>query len=133
HGCLPGEDTGGIEVIETSHPLPDEASLRAGEALLQRARDRRPGEALFFLCSGGGSALSAVPLPGISLAQKRAATDHLMRRGADIRTINCVRKHLSALKGGRLAAAARPGTVITFVISDVPGAHVADVASGPTL
>jgi hydroxypyruvate reductase len=85
------------------------------------------------LISGGGSALAVAPLPGLSFEQKRAAANFLIRQGADIREINCVRKHLSNLKGGRLAAAARPAPVLTFAISDVPGDDVGDIASGPTI
>ena len=85
------------------------------------------------MISGGGSSLAAAPLPGLTFEQKRAAANFLIRQGADIREINCVRKHLSNLKGGRLAAAARPAGVLTFAISDVPGDDVGAVASGPTL
>jgi glycerate 2-kinase len=85
------------------------------------------------LMSGGGSSLAAQPLPSLTFEQKRAAANFLMRHGADIREINCVRKHLSRLKGGRLAAIAHPNPVVTFVISDVPGDDVGAIASGPTV
>ncbi|HEY8520928.1 MAG TPA: DUF4147 domain-containing protein [Gammaproteobacteria bacterium] len=133
HGLAAGEDAGDIEVVEAGHPSPDEASLAAGARLLELAASVRPDETLCCLISGGGSALAAAPLPGLRFEQKRAAANFLIRAGADIREINCVRKHLSALKGGRLARAARPARVITFAISDVPGDAPADIASGPTV
>jgi glycerate 2-kinase len=133
HGLQPSESAGEIEVLEAAHPSPDGASLAAGARLLELARTRRPGERLCCLISGGGSALAVAPLPGLSFEQKRAAANFLIRQGADIREINCVRKHLSNLKGGRLAAAARPASVLTFAISDVPGDNVGDIASGPTI
>lgn len=133
HGLAPGEDAGGIEVIEAGHPSPDGASLAAGARLLELARGLRRGEMLCCLISGGGSALASQPLPVLQFEQKRAAADFLIRQGADIREINCVRKHLSRLKGGRLAAAAHPSPVATFAISDVPGDDVGAIASGPTV
>jgi len=133
HGLAPGEDAGGVEVVEAGHPSPDSASLAAGARLLALARDLRAGETLCCLISGGGSALASQPLPRLSFEQKRAAADYLIRQGADIREINCVRKHLSLLKGGRLAAAAHPNAVMTFAISDVPGDDVGAIASGPTV
>jgi glycerate 2-kinase len=138
HGLKPDESSGGIEIVEAGHPSPDAASLAAGARLLElaasasRAADEHP-EYLICLVSGGGSSLAAAPLPGITFEQKRAAANFLIRQGADIREINCVRKHLSKLKGGRLAAAAHPARVITFVISDVPGDEVGHIASGPTI
>jgi glycerate 2-kinase len=133
HGLLATERADGIEIVEAGHPSPDSASLAAGARLLELARTVRGDESLFCLVSGGGSALAAVPLPGVSFEQKRAANDFLLHSGADIRDINCVRKHLSALKGGRLAAAAHPARVTTFAISDVPGDDIAAIASGPTV
>jgi hydroxypyruvate reductase len=133
HGLKPGESSGDIQVIEAGHPSPDSASLEAGTALLSLARDLRSGERLFFLISGGGSALAAALLPGISFEQKRDAADFLLRSGADIREINCVRRHLSGLKGGRLAQAAHPAPVVTYAISDVPGDDISSIASGPTI
>ena len=133
HGLKPGEPSGGVEVVEAGHPSPDASSLAAGARLLELAASARPDEYLICLISGGGSALAAAPLPGITLEQKRAAANFLIRSGADIREINCVRKHLSRLKGGRLAAAAHPTPVLTFVISDVPGDDVGNIASGPTI
>ena len=133
HGLKPGEDAAGIEIVEAGHPSPDDASLAAGERLLALAADVRDDELLCCLISGGGSALASQPLPVLAFEQKRAAADFLIRRGADIREINCVRKHLSRLKGGRLAVAAHPSRVATFVISDVPGDDVGAIASGPTV
>ncbi len=133
HGLKPGEDAGGIEIVEAGHPSPDEASLAAGARLLELASSLRGGESLYCLVSGGGSALACAPLSPLTFEQKRAAANYLIRRGADIREINCVRKHLSGIKGGRLAAAARPAAVTTWAISDVPGDDPADIASGPTI
>ena len=133
HGLLPGEQCGGIEVVEAGHPSPDSASLAAGERLLSLAAGVRRDETLICLISGGGSSLASQPLPLITFEQKRAAANFLIRQGADIREINCVRKHLSRLKGGRLAVAAHPAPVATFVISDVPGDDVGAIASGPTV
>jgi hydroxypyruvate reductase len=133
HGLAPGETSGGVEVVEAGHPSPDASSLAAGARLLELAAGARGDEYLICLISGGGSSLAAAPLPPIAFEQKRAAANYLIRVGADVREINCVRKHLSKLKGGRLAAAAHPTPVITFVISDIPGDDVADIASGPTI
>lgn len=133
HGLREGESAGGIEVVEAGHPLPDAAGLEAGRRTLELAGSIRSGESLFFLVSGGGSALCVAPLSGVTLDQKRDATNYLLRRGADIREINCVRRHLSAIKGGRLAQAAHPARVVTLAISDVPGDSVSDIASGPTV
>lgn len=133
HGLEPGEDARGIEVVEAGHPSPDSASLEAGAKLLALARGLGPDEQLFCLISGGGSALAAAPVAGLSFDDKRNAANFLMHGGADIREINCVRKHLSGLKGGRLAAVAHPARVTTLAISDVPGDNIADIASGPTI
>ena len=133
HGLRAGETSGGVEIVEAGHPSPDAASLAAGTRLLELAASAREDEYLICLISGGGSSLAAAPLPPVTFEQKRAAANYLIRAGADVREINCVRKHLSKLKGGRLAAAAHPARVITFVISDVPGDEVGDIASGPTI
>ncbi|MEO8467693.1 MAG: DUF4147 domain-containing protein [Gammaproteobacteria bacterium] len=133
HGLLLGEQCGGVEVVEAGHPSPDSASLAAGERLLSLAAGVRGDETLICLISGGGSSLASQPLPVITFEQKRAAANFLIRQGADIREINCVRKHLSRLKGGRLAVAAHPAPVATFVISDVPSDDVGAIASGPTI
>ena len=133
HGLVPGEEAGDIEIVEAGHPSPDSASLAAGARLLELAAELRAGETLVCLISGGGSSLASQPLPVLTLEQKRAAANFLMDNGADIREINCVRKHLSRLKGGRLAAIAHPNPVATFVISDIPGDDVGAIASGPTV
>lgn len=133
HGLKAGEDAGAIEIVEAGHPSPDAASVAAGRRLLDLAAGHSRDEQLFFLASGGGSALASQPIEGIELADKRDAANYLMHAGASIGEINCVRKHLSALKGGRLARAAHPARVTTFAISDVPGDDLADIASGPTI
>jgi glycerate 2-kinase len=133
HGLRPGEDAGDIEIVEAGHPSPDSASVAAGGRLLALAGALAPNEQLVWLVSGGGSALAAAPLAPLTFEQKRAAANYLIRAGADIREINCVRKHLSGLKGGRLAAAAHPCHVTTLAISDVPGDDIAAIASGPTI
>jgi glycerate 2-kinase len=122
-----------IEVVEASHPVPDMAGMRAAERILALARGLGPDDQLVFLASGGGSALLTLPAPGLTLADKQAVTRALLRSGATIAEINSVRKHLSAIKGGRLAAAAAPATLVTLAISDVPGDDPAVIASGPTV
>ena len=126
-----------IEVIEASHPVPNAAGQRAAARILDLARGLGPDDQLVFLVSGGGSALLALPAPGLTLADKQAVTRALLRSGATIGEINTVRKHLSAIKGGRLAAAAARGEmgarVVTLAISDVPGDDPAVIASGPTV
>lgn len=122
------------EWIPSAHPTPDDSSVRAGARALAIAQDARSaGERLLVLLSGGGSSMLCAPAPGVSLADKRGVIESLMRRGADIRQLNCVRKHLSAIKGGRLAAAA--GHSVTLAISDVhdPEDDPATIASGPTV
>jgi glycerate 2-kinase len=121
------------EVIEASHPLPDAASERGAHRLLERVRGLGPDDLVLALISGGGSALCAAPAPGLTLADKQAVNRALLASGATISEMNCVRKHLSAIKGGRLAAAARPARVVTLAISDVPGDDPAVIASGPTV
>jgi hydroxypyruvate reductase len=133
HGLTADESCGAIEVVEAGHPSPDAASLAAGARLLTLAGGLKSDETLVCLISGGGSALASQPLPVLTFGQKRAAANFLIRQGADIREINCVRKHLSLLKGGRLAVVAHPHPVATFVISDVPGDDVGAIASGPTV
>lgn len=122
-----------IEIVEASHPVPDAAGQAAAQRVLDLARGLGAGDQLVFLVSGGGSALLALPAPGITLADKQAVTRALLRSGATIGEINAVRKHLSAIKGGRLAAAAAPARVVTIAISDVPGDDPAVIASGPTV
>lgn len=129
HGC----PTRRIEVIEAGHPNPDTASQGAAARILALASDLGPDDLLLCLISGGGSALMALPAPGLTLTDKQAVTKALLRCGAPIEEINCVRKHLSAIKGGRLAAAAAPAAVVTLMVSDVPGDDPTVIASGPTL
>lgn len=122
-----------IEVIEAAHPVPDEAGMRAAGRILALARDARADDLLLVLISGGASALLTLPAKGLSLADKQRVNDALLRSGATIDDINCVRKHLSAIKGGRLAAAAMPARVVTLLISDVPGDSPSVIGSGPTV
>jgi len=122
-----------IEVVEASHPTPDARGRRAAERIRALATELREDDLLICLISGGGSALLALPAPGIDMADKRTVNNALLRCGAPIEAINCVRKHLSAIKGGRLAEAAHPARVVTFLISDVPGDDPSVIASGPTV
>jgi glycerate 2-kinase len=122
-----------IEVIEASHPVPDARGMAAAARILDLARGAGPGDTVLALISGGASALMALPALGVTLDDKRRITTALLRSGADIAAINCVRKHLSAIKGGRLAAAAAPAVVHSLIISDVVGDDPAVIASGPTV
>jgi hydroxypyruvate reductase len=122
-----------IEVIEAAHPVPDAAGTAAAERILARVAGLGRDDLVLCLMSGGASALLALPAPGVSLADKRWVTRALLASGATIGEINCVRKHLSAIKGGRLAAAAAPAAVVTLAISDVPGDDPAVIGSGPTV
>jgi hydroxypyruvate reductase len=122
-----------IEIIEASHPVPDENGLRAAKRMLEIVRGLGPDDLVLALISGGGSALLSLPASGLRFADKQAVNAALLRSGAPIDEINTVRKHLSAIKGGQLAAAAFPARVVTLVISDVPGDDPADIASGPTV
>jgi glycerate 2-kinase len=122
-----------IAIVEASHPIPDAAGQQAARRILDLARSLGADDQLVFLTSGGGSALLTLPASGITLADKQAVTRALLRSGATIGEINTVRKHLSAIKGGRLAAAAAPARVVTLAISDVPGDDSAVIASGPTV
>ncbi len=122
-----------IEIVEAAHPVPDAAGEAAARRILDLARGLGPEDQLVCLVSGGGSALLSLPAPGLTLADKQAVTRALLRCGATIGEINTVRKHLSAIKGGRLAAAAAPARVVTLAISDVPGDDPAVIASGPTV
>jgi glycerate 2-kinase len=122
-----------IEVVEAAHPTPDAAGLAAAQRILERARALGPDDLGLCLISGGGSALLALPAPGLTLGDKQAINGALLRSGAPISAMNAVRKHLSAIKGGRLAAAAFPARLLTLIISDVPGDDPAVVASGPTV
>ncbi|OYX35287.1 MAG: glycerate kinase [Caulobacterales bacterium 32-69-10] len=128
-----GVDCRRIEVIEAAHPVPDAAAVGAAERALALAGTLGPDDLLLALASGGGSSLLTLPAPGLTLADKRAVTSALLRSGAPIGEINTVRRHLSAIKGGRLAQAAAPARVVTLVVSDVPGDDPSQVASGPTV
>ena len=125
--------TKGIEVVEASHPVPDESGRKAAERMLNMVRGLSADDLVLFLVSGGGSALLSLPAPGLTLSDKQAINKALLKSGANITEMNCVRKHLSAVKGGRLAAACAPARVITLAISDIPGDDPAVIASGPTV
>ncbi|MEB0137281.1 glycerate kinase [Actimicrobium sp. CCC2.4] len=122
-----------IEVVEAAHPVPDEAGRQAAARMLQLVQGLSADDLVLCLISGGGSSLLALPGEGITLEQKQAINKALLRSGAAIGEMNCVRKHLSAIKGGRLALACAPARVVTLLISDVPGDEPGVIASGPTL
>ena len=121
----------GIEIIEAGHPLPDENSVKAAEKVLETVRGAGESDLIISLISGGGSSLLCLPPGPISLEDKRAVNDLLLRSGASIHEINSVRKHISCIKGGRLAAEAWPATVLNLMISDVIGDDPGTIASGP--
>ena len=122
-----------IEVVEAGHPVPDAAGADAARRILAMVQGLGPDDLVLSLISGGGSALLAMPAPGITLEEKRGVNKALLVSGATISEMNCVRKHLSAIKGGRLALAAAPARVVTLMISDVPGDDPSVIASGPTV
>ncbi len=122
-----------IEIIEASHPVPDAASVTAAQRILDTVKGLTADDVVLCLISGGGSALLVAPIEGISLDDKQAINRALLKSGASISEMNCVRRHLSAIKGGRLAAACHPAKVVTLLISDVPGDRPMDIASGPTV
>ncbi|HVZ15075.1 MAG TPA: glycerate kinase [Bauldia sp.] len=122
-----------IEIVEASHPVPDAAGADAARRILALAQSAGPDDLVLCLISGGGSALLALPAPGLTLADKQAVNRALLTSGAAIGEMNTVRKHLSAIKGGRLAAAAWPARLVTLLISDVPGDDPGVIASGPTV
>lgn len=122
-----------IEIVEAAHPVPDEKGRDAAARIATLVQGLTPDDLVLCLISGGGSALLAAPAPGLTLDDKRNINRQLLASGAPISEMNCVRKHLSALKGGRLAAAAYPARVCSLIISDVPGDDPAIVASGPTV
>jgi glycerate 2-kinase len=124
---------GRIEVVEAAHPVPDGAGLAATARMAEQVQGLGEHDLVIALVSGGGSALLTMPAPGLSLADKQAINQALLHSGAAIDEMNCVRKHLSRIKGGRLAAMCAPARVVTLLISDVPGDEPAVIASGPTV
>lgn len=122
-----------IEVVEASHPVPDAAGLQAAERMLALTQGLTADDLVLCLISGGGSALLTLPAEGLGLEDKQAINRQLLASGANIAEMNCVRKHLSRIKGGRLAAACAPARVVTLTISDVPGDDPSIIASGPTV
>ncbi|WP_323003433.1 glycerate kinase [Denitromonas sp.] len=122
-----------IDIVEAAHPVPDAAGLAATAQLLNRVRGLGPDDLVLCLISGGGSALLTAPLDGLTLEDKQAVNRALLRSGVTISEMNCVRRHLSAVKGGRLAAACHPARVLTLLLSDVPGDDPINIASGPTV
>ena len=122
-----------IEVVEAAHPVPDDAGRRAAARIAALTQGLSADDLVLCLISGGGSALLAMPADGITLEDKQAVNKALLRSGAAIDEMNCVRKHLSAIKGGRLAAMCAPARVVTLLISDVPGDSPSVIASGPTV
>ncbi len=122
-----------IEVVEAAHPVPDAAGHAAARRILDLVADLTEDDLVLCLISGGGSALLSLPADPLTLEQKQAVNRALLRSGATIHEMNCVRKHLSAIKGGRLAAAAAPARSVTLTISDVPGDDPSVIASGPTV
>ena len=127
-----------IEVVEAAHPVPDAAGLAAAQRILALATGQEgppltEHDLVLCLISGGGSSLLTLPAESLTLADKQRINRQLLESGADITQMNCVRKHLSAIKGGRLAAACHPARVVTLTISDVPGDDVSVIASGPTV
>ena len=122
-----------IEIVEAAHPVPDAAGMRAAERILELVANLRQDDLVLCLISGGGSALLPLPAKGLTLDLKQDVSRALLASGASISEMNCVRRHLSAIKGGRLAAACHPAQVLTLLISDVPGDRPVDIASGPTV
>jgi hydroxypyruvate reductase len=128
-----GADCQKIEVVEAAHPVPDAAGLETAQRVLKLVSGLSESDRVIFLLSGGGSSLLALPAEGLTLKDKQAINKALLKSGAAISEMNCVRKHLSAIKGGRLAKACWPATVYTYAISDVPGDEATVIASGPTV
>ncbi len=124
---------GRIEVVEAAHPVPDAAGQRAAQRIAELTQGLSTNDLVLCLISGGASALLTMPAPGVTLDQKRAINQALLKSGAAIDEMNCVRKHLSAIKGGRLAARCAPAQVVTLLISDVPGDAPEVIGSGPTV
>lgn len=128
-----GAECESIEVVEASHPVPDERGVAATRRILERVSGLSRGDTVVCLFSGGGSSLLCAPAPGVTLEEKRARTADLLKRGAAIHEINEARRRMSAVKGGKLAIACAPANLITLIISDVPGNDPSVVASGPTV
>ncbi|RKF12872.1 glycerate kinase [Roseovarius spongiae] len=128
-----GRPTAGIEIVEAAHPIPDAAGAEATARMLALLEGLGEGDFVLALISGGGSALLTAPAGDITLAEKQALTDALLASGAPIGTLNAIRKQISQVKGGRLAAAAWPARMLALMISDVPGDDPGDIASGPTV
>jgi hydroxypyruvate reductase len=128
-----GAECSRIEVVEAAHPVPDAAGRAAAARILELAAGAGPDDLVLCLISGGASSLLSLPAPGLTLEDKQAVNRALLASGADIGQMNVVRKHLSAIKGGRLAAAAHPARVVSLVISDMPGDDPAVIGSGPTV
>ena len=122
-----------IEIVQAAHPVPDAASLKASQRILEFVHGLTADDLVVCLISGGGSALLVAPQEGLTLEDKQAVNRALLKSGAGITEMNCVRRHLSAIKGGRLAAACHPAKVVTLLLSDVPGDNPMDIASGPTV
>ena len=122
-----------IEIVEAAHPVPDDAGRQAAARIAEMVQGLSADELVLCLFSGGGSALLSLPAPGLSLEDKQAVNRALLKCGATISEMNCLRKHLSAIKGGRLAAAAAPARTVSLLISDVPGDDPSIIASGPTV
>ena len=122
-----------IEIVEAAHPVPDAAGMRAAQRILDRAGNLHQDDLVLCLMSGGGSALLPLPAQGLTLDMKQNVSRALLASGATISEVNCVRRHLSAIKGGRLGAACFPACVLTLLISDVPRDRPLDIASGPTV
>jgi glycerate 2-kinase len=122
-----------IEIVEAAHPVPDAAGLHAAQRMLAQVSALSKDDLVICLISGGGSALLSLPAAGLTLEHKQTVSRALLASGASIGEMNCVRRHLSAIKGGRLAAACHPARVLTLMISDVPGDRPVDIASGPTV
>ena len=122
-----------IEIVAAAHPVPDAAGMTAARRMIDLVSDLSEDDLVLCLISGGGSALMPLPLGGITLEDKKAVNTALLRSGATITEMNCLRRHISAIKGGRLAAACHPANLVTLMISDVPGDDPIDIASGPTV
>lgn len=122
-----------IEIVEAAHPLPDAAGHAAARRMLDLVAGLTPDDLVLCLISGGGSALLPLPAAGLTLEDKQSVNRSLLKSGATIAEVNCVRRHLSAIKGGRLAAACHPARVVNLIISDVPGDDPVNIASGPTV